>query len=108
MTEIKCNNCGGNQFKPNKEIAQFLECTHCGTQYKNKVKDIEVELPVNLKVKIKTDRSKLKINNCIIEGDWNKIKGNFNAIIGNRNKVDGKGNILIQGDWNKINNEEDD
>jgi len=99
MTEIKCNNCGGNQFQNNKEIKDFLECLHCGTQYERKVKEIEDELPLNLKIKISSNMSNFHINNCIIDGNMNNIKGNYNIVRGNMNDIKGIGNI-VEGNMN--------
>jgi hypothetical protein len=99
LERLSCVSCGSTEFEKKDE---FLACKHCGTNYKEKVRDIEnVELPEEKKEIIKTDMSKLKVNNCIIKGDMNKIEGNYNIIKGDMNTIKGIGN-RAKGDMNKM------
>ena len=99
LNQLKCTNCGGSDFKSHKELKDFIVCSYCGTQYTQKVKDIISELPIDLKVTIKSNMSNMKINNSIIKGHMNNITGNYNIIYGNMNNIKGIGNI-VEGDMN--------
>lgn len=99
MIELKCKNCGGNQFRHNKEMNDIIECSYCGTHYEKSPKEIKEEVPLGLKIKIKSDMSTLHVNNCIIHGDMNHIVGNYNIIKGDMNNIRGKGNV-VEGDMN--------
>ncbi|MCP4255009.1 MAG: hypothetical protein GY775_16705 [Candidatus Scalindua sp.] len=57
-------------------------------------------LPIDLKVAVVGNHSKLTINNCIIKGNHNKINGDYNIILGNHNKIKGQNNIC-KGNHNK-------
>jgi hypothetical protein len=99
LIKLSCSSCGGTEFERKDE---FLVCKHCGTKYKEKVKDLkDIELPENQKEVINADMSTLKVNNCIIKGDMNKIKGNYNIVKGDMNKIKGIGN-QANGDMNKM------
>lgn len=99
LERLSCGSCGSTEFNKKEE---FLVCKHCGTHYKQKIKDINnVELPKDQKKVIKSDMSTLKVNNCVIKGDMNVIEGNYNIIKGDMNTIKGIGNTA-KGDMNKM------
>ena len=99
ITKLKCEGCGASDFKKHPIIDEFLVCTCCGNQYMKQIREIADNLPIDLKVTIKGDHSKLIINNAIIKGDFNTIVGNFNIVVGDHNTSKGENNIL-KGDFN--------
>lgn len=101
ITLLKCESCGGSDFKKHPDINEFLVCNNCGNQYMRQIRKIKENLPLDLKETIKSDMSKLKVNNCIIIGDMNNIIGDDNVIKGDMNKINGKRNIT-KGDMNTI------
>ncbi len=93
LTLLKCETCGGSSFKPHSIVDEFLVCEFCNSQYLKSVRDIEIELPVDLKVNINSNHSKIVVNNCLIKGNHNNIAGNYNVILGDHNKIVGSKNI---------------
>lgn len=99
FTKLSCSSCGSTEFNRKDDL---LVCKHCGTNYKEKVRDINnVELPEAQKEVIKADMSTLKVSNCIIKGDMNDIEGNYNIIKGDMNTIKGIGN-KAKGDMNDM------
>ena len=90
MKEIKCKNCRASDFK--NENGSLI-CKYCNSMYE-KIEYINIKLDKKLKKVIKTDMSKLTVNNCIIKGDMNNITGNFNIIKGDMNNVTEKNNTV--------------
>lgn len=101
ITALKCENCGASDFKPHSKISEFLVCSSCGSQYSKGVRQISDDLPFDLKVVTKSNRSTIIGNNLIVKGDYNKITGNNNIILGNRNTCRGLNNIS-EGDYNTM------
>jgi len=99
LTLLKCETCGGSSFKPHSVIDEFLVCEFCNSQYLKSVRDIDIDIPVDLKAKIDGNHSRLFVNNCVIKGNYNNIAGNYNIILGNHNKIVGKKNIA-KGNYN--------
>jgi uncharacterized Zn finger protein len=100
ITLLKCETCGGSDFKKHELIDEFLVCTNCGNQYMTEIRNIEKDLPLDLKTNIKGNYNELEANNCIIKGDYNEIKGDYNIAIGDYNELRGIGNIA-KGDYNE-------